>query len=276
MLLVELLMASECIIEIPKVIHLVYHDWSPTPTPGALPQSYLPEWRGSFNVFMGDSWKIETWDAPRSRDFIEEAYPDFLLTYDSYPLPIQRVDAVRYFILHAHGGVYADLDYEVLGDLSVLLCSAKVALSLRGESEALGVQNSLMASTPGHPFWETVIRELKFRAQMPLPGQGARGDYIMLTTGPTFLSDILREFRRRDGIILLASADVFPYNWDTYNLISQQMLAVGVAEDSESRELPSCQAAARFAASAARERGALAIHHFIGAWTAGGPRCSFV
>ena len=31
-------------------------------------------------------------------------------TFDGYPYPIQRADAIRYFVLHHFGGIYIDLD----------------------------------------------------------------------------------------------------------------------------------------------------------------------
>ena len=40
----------------------------------------------------------------------QEHYPWFLPTYQSYPYAIQRVDVLRYFLLHSLGGVYIDLD----------------------------------------------------------------------------------------------------------------------------------------------------------------------
>jgi hypothetical protein len=39
-----------------------------------------------------------------------EEYPWFLETYDGYPFPIQRADAIRYFVLAHFGGTYLDLD----------------------------------------------------------------------------------------------------------------------------------------------------------------------
>jgi mannosyltransferase OCH1-like enzyme len=37
-------------------------------------------------------------------------YPWFLETFDGYVYPIQRADAIRYFVLHHFGGIYIDLD----------------------------------------------------------------------------------------------------------------------------------------------------------------------
>ena len=45
-----------------------------------------------------------------ARDFVAENYSWFLDTFDNYDQPIQRADAIRYFILVHYGGVYIDLD----------------------------------------------------------------------------------------------------------------------------------------------------------------------
>lgn len=66
---------------------------------------------GTFCVILafadssGQLWTEET-----SREFIETEYPWFLRTYDRYLYPVQRVDAVRYFLLMHYGGIYLDLD----------------------------------------------------------------------------------------------------------------------------------------------------------------------
>ncbi len=69
--------------------------------------TYLPPW--------------QLWTEKASRDFIELEYPWFLKTYDRYSFPVQRVDAVRYFLLLHYGGIYIDLDNVRISD--PLLCS---------------------------------------------------------------------------------------------------------------------------------------------------------
>ena len=140
-----------------------------------------------------------------------------------------------------------------------------------------------MASVPGDPFWLDVVKELTFRGRMPLPPKGALGDYVMITTGPTFLSDMLKSYEEKSRIVLLASKDVFPFNWKSYSDITDSAItsmtshvALDVLGDGfVNQNPPSCLQAARVAASVAKSRGAVAIHHFIGAWTAEGPRCTF-
>lgn len=48
-------------------------------------------------------------------------YPSFLPTFDSYKYPIQRADAIRYFVLHRFGGIYMDLDVGCKRDFAPLL-----------------------------------------------------------------------------------------------------------------------------------------------------------
>jgi hypothetical protein len=59
-------------------------------------------------------WEYKFWTNDDCRNLIETKYPKYLAMYDSYPQNIQRADAIRYFILDAYGGVYADLDFEAL------------------------------------------------------------------------------------------------------------------------------------------------------------------
>ena len=95
--------------------------------------------------------------------------------FDGYHTNIQRADAIRYFILYEHGGVYADLDFEALRPLTGLLDSeemADVGVILGQEpwahSQVLYDQprmlcNAIMLSCPHHPFWKAVIDELHVR-----------------------------------------------------------------------------------------------------------------
>ena len=102
------------------------------------------------------------WDDASARELIESKFSFFLQTYDSYPMNIQRVDASRYFILYHFGGVYADLDYEILtNDLWYYLPTNKVGLV---ESPYLYnelVQNSFMSSPVNSEFWPLVFDTLE-------------------------------------------------------------------------------------------------------------------
>ena len=50
------------------------------------------------------------WSDHDSRELIRTDFPWFLHTFDAYKHPIQRADAIRYFVLYKYGGVYCDMD----------------------------------------------------------------------------------------------------------------------------------------------------------------------
>lgn len=70
----------------------------------------------------------------------------------------------RYLILHKHGGIYSDMDIEcrhgfhkVIEQKSKFLNGATVALP----ETTPGYSNSLMISSPGHPFMTHLIGGLR-------------------------------------------------------------------------------------------------------------------
>lgn len=52
----------------------------------------------------------QLWTDRTAHYFIATHYPWFLDTFEHYPYPIQRADAIRYFILSHLGGIYIDMD----------------------------------------------------------------------------------------------------------------------------------------------------------------------
>ena len=65
----------------------------------------------SFAVRLNPGWEFRIYNDTENRKLLEEFYPWFLETYDSYPKIINKVDAIRIFYLAKYGGIYMDLDY---------------------------------------------------------------------------------------------------------------------------------------------------------------------
>jgi hypothetical protein len=124
--------------------------------------------------------EYKLWTDESSRTFIEQYYPWFLDTYDGYTYPIQRADAIRYFVLHHYGGVYMDLDVGCMRRMDPLL-QYDVILP---KTIPVGVSNDLMFASKGHPFMEQTIRHLiNFDHSWIL-----NYPTVMFSTGPMFLS----------------------------------------------------------------------------------------
>ena len=97
------------------------------------------------------------------RQVVSDHYPQYLEAYDSFDVFIERVDFARYCILHHYGGIYADIDVELLRPFpEEWLCrtSDKVILGYE-PPEHCGkdklVCNALMISPPGHPYWISLM-----------------------------------------------------------------------------------------------------------------------
>ncbi|KAK4982361.1 CSG1/SUR1-like protein [Elasticomyces elasticus] len=170
---------------IPKIIHQTYINTS------------IPErWQGPQKTCIDlhtpqDGWEYKLWTDAMSRDFIAAEYPWFLKTFDGYEFPIQRADAIRYFVLAHFGGIYIDLDDGCNRSLEPLLSyPAWVHRTI-----PTGISNDAMGCVPQHPFFMHVMDSLpKYDRKWILP-------YItvMATTGPLFLSVMWRHWSS-DGL----------------------------------------------------------------------------
>ena len=66
-------------------------------------------------------------------------------------------DALRPFLMHAIGGMYLDIDVECFSPTDPLLSGHEVVLQLE-DSSPKSLNNAVMASVPGHPFWIKVVQ----------------------------------------------------------------------------------------------------------------------
>lgn len=164
---------------IPKIIHQTYKDTN------------IPEkWRAGQQacIDLHPDYEYILWTDESARNFIAKEYSWFLETWDSYPYPIQRADAIRYFVLAHYGGIYIDLDDGCARRLDPLL----VAPAFVRETVPTGVSNDVMGSVPGHPFFVKVLESLQtYKRNWLVP-------YItiMFSTGPLFVSVMLVQYKR--------------------------------------------------------------------------------
>ncbi|KAJ5198784.1 uncharacterized protein N7498_007901 [Penicillium cinerascens] len=135
---------------IPKIIHNVFHDWKN--------QSMPADWKKNRQncIDLNPDWEHKLWSEEESRVFIEEHYHWFLRAYDGYEHRVQRIDALRYFLLRNYGGIYLDLDNGCLESLEPLLYYP--IFTTDGGRGALS--NNILGSYPHHPFWKLLTESL--------------------------------------------------------------------------------------------------------------------
>lgn len=147
--------------EIPRIIHHVYKkDISNGPWPNVV-------WKVSYKAwlrFYPSPWyKHVFWDDRAAMDFFAKHCPKQASVYQRAK-EIVRADLVRYCILKNVGGIYGDLDYEPRANFYNDLDPTKVNL-VQSPYRSETFQNSLMASRPGHPYWEEVLQQAVVKGQ---------------------------------------------------------------------------------------------------------------
>ncbi|KAG0146582.1 hypothetical protein CROQUDRAFT_44231 [Cronartium quercuum f. sp. fusiforme G11] len=165
----------------PKIPKIIHQTWKTNMIPD--------KWksvRDSCSNLHSD-WEYVLWSDESGRELIQNHYPGFLKTFDGYRYPIQRADAIRYFVLHKYGGVYMDLDIGCRKPMDILL-SFDLILP---QTIPVGVSNDLMFSVKGHPFMDYVINRLSHFDHDYLSNYPT----VMFSTGPMALSALLSSYR---------------------------------------------------------------------------------
>ena len=155
---------------VPKTIHFVVPNNE---------SAWHPVWRRCHNSWRQHmpSYRLRFWNDDAMETLVTESYPQFAKLYTDYTRQIQRADMARYLILHREGGVYADSDYQCVREFDQHIPAGRVTIA-ESPHGGEGVQNSLMASPPYHPFWAHVMRELLHNAYV---------EDVVLSTGPRAL-----------------------------------------------------------------------------------------
>lgn len=147
-------------------------------------------------------WEHRLWRGADLLEFLERHFPWFLPVYHGYPEEGMRVDAAGYLLLSRFGGILAGVDSECLRSLEPLLEGRSLLLAEeppspvrerweRTETISRFLDPSLVASAPGHPFWEHLIRELVASHDAADPHEA---------TGPLLLSRAFERFPGGEGI----------------------------------------------------------------------------
>jgi mannosyltransferase OCH1-like enzyme len=185
--------------KIPRIIH---HIWFAGILRDAPAQTEIPPiWSGAQAMCRDNNpnFTIHVWTAETGQGFIQEHYSWFIPTYNGYAFPIQRVDALKYFLLWHYGGIYIDLDISCRRPLDPLLEFS----AWFPRASPLGVNNDLMASRPGHPVFGKMIQSL----------QAYNHHYyftyptVFWSTGPMFVDTVLKDYWFRSNKVTRALAE---------------------------------------------------------------------
>ena len=121
---------------------------------------------------------------------VTAAFPELAPATARMRTLIERTDIARLAVMHLYGGIYSDLDIELLkpGLMRELVCTAAVVLPF--EKGRLVGQSILISSVPEHPLWRILATRM-VRGYDP-------NCYETLNTGPDRLTLLWNEMCESD------------------------------------------------------------------------------
>lgn len=188
---------------IPKIVHQI---WKTSDVSTYPVQASRETWEKTLTPL---NYTVKLWTDDDVLKLIKANYTWLLSTYEGYSQNIQRADVARLIVVHAEGGMYADLD--------VFPRSTKEMACLQGlglqaifaaTSGNLGVSNHFFMAQRQSPFLEWALQEAKRRG-------GPTSKRILLpylrvfwSTGPIMVTHAFRHYAwmystARSGLALL-------------------------------------------------------------------------
>lgn len=145
------------------------------------------------------------WTDDDNERLVAEYYPEFYNFFVGLSPNIKKADFSRYLYMHHHGGVYVDLDFICLKNLSPLLHDHEIVLGhLSKDNSYYQIPNAFMASRPGHEFWLKVARD----AQVAPTHERS----VEMHTGPFRLQWAYYRYRPKKSIVYEDEL-IYPLDW---------------------------------------------------------------
>tara|TARA_R110001632_G_C11355292_1_gene418788 strand:+ start:1222 stop:2055 length:834 start_codon:yes stop_codon:yes gene_type:complete len=141
-------------------------------------KNLMPDWE---HVLMTDD---------DNRKFIQEYFPQYLTTFDEFEYGIQRADFIRYAWLYINGGLYLDLDYELVEPLDELFYVDREIYVVPSGNFGDFYTNAIMASKPRAKVW---LRCLELASQGYSWWHFGKHLKVMGSTGPLMFTEAINE-----------------------------------------------------------------------------------
>jgi mannosyltransferase OCH1-like enzyme len=175
---------------IPAIIH---QTWKTTDLPPDL-RANQETWRK-----QNPDWTYMFWTDADLEPFVAKNYPQLLSLFRRYPHHIQRVDAVRYMILHTYGGIYADLDIICRRPLDPF----RQYEAFVAPTAPIGVSNDFMGCSEKSPFAAYLVSQLPSAYRSWPRFLVPHYFRVLLTTGSMFVTFGLRNWKGRDSVTVI-------------------------------------------------------------------------
>jgi mannosyltransferase OCH1-like enzyme len=177
---------------IPKIIHQIYFDLTGNGI------EHFPIFLESKAICESyTDYEYILWDEVSCQKLVSEYYPEYADFYANLRYEIQRIDFVRFCILHRFGGFYIDMDMFILKPLDALTAKDFVFHNIRHVKKNYSfIENDFIGSIQGSPLWKQLMKECvgNYREKAAIGIYDTwKGRFVLQTTGPKFLSRFIRQ-----------------------------------------------------------------------------------
>ncbi|KAK4141514.1 nucleotide-diphospho-sugar transferase [Dichotomopilus funicola] len=150
-------------------------------------------WKGMFEPF---GYTVKLWTDDDVLQLITTTYPWLLSTYLAYSYDIQRADLARLAIIHAEGGIYADLDVypRNVTDTECVQRLGLQAVFAPTQTAHIGLSNHFFMAVQGSPFLLWALQEAKRRAVSPSMRVLLPYLRVLWTSGPLMVTGAARQY----------------------------------------------------------------------------------
>lgn len=141
---------------------------------------------------------------------LKQHLPEYLPTFLALPTPILRTDFFKYAVLYVHGGIYSDLDVDLIHPLpwpELQAYDANMLVGIEGDNTLTGLCRGLqfeswtIASVPRHPILKCAMNRVREATNHFITSWGPESDIeeiIMDWTGPGLWTDCVTEYIRKE------------------------------------------------------------------------------
>ena len=193
---------------IPKLIH---QTWRTKDVPFDL---YRKEWLDSW-VQHHPGWDYRLWTDAELLELVKEHCPRYTGFFRDAP-GIVKADFGRYCVLHAHGGMYADLDYECYKPLDALMRPVKAIFCWSSPREDC-LNNAWMAGEKGCDLFRILFEEAARRWT-------AGGCGVEWATGPNMVTQRVLSNCSNGEVLIYPSFLLCPIDWALGHSIAAQTI----------------------------------------------------
>lgn len=176
---------------IPKIIHQI---WKNKDLSTYSLEASREQWLRHFD----SDYDVKLWTEDDVVALIETSYPWLFPTYQNYKYDIQRADIARLLVVHAEGGIYADLDaYPITANASdTVPCVQRLGYQavfapMTGDG---GVSNHFFMAEKDSEFLLWALHEAKKRATSASSRFMPPYVAVLWSTGPIMITTVMNEY----------------------------------------------------------------------------------